>query len=160
MEPGAAGEQSVPVTNLDDVLIGTAGSDDGAGGAVLPQVHVMLGIEGDDAFAGGAGGGLDANAVLQVRAQQAVGIGVPQVGFAEERKLLDVIHGFDIVRSDAFFFHQVMIVGDVVPYVADLLTQLFVLDLQNFLPGRRFDFRLEIPFHQKSSFTDRTGMPS
>ena len=47
----------------------------------------MLGIERDNTLAGGAGSGVDPDAVLQIRTQQAVGIRVAQVGLAEERQL-------------------------------------------------------------------------
>ena len=112
----------------------------------------MLGIERDNTLAGGAGSGVDPDAVLQIRTQQAVGIRVAQVGLAEERQLSDVIHTADIVRGDALFFHLFPVVGDIVPYMFHLADDLFILDFQDFLPRCRFDFRLVVPAHTESSF--------
>ena len=64
VETGAAGEQAVAVAHLAHIFVSTAGGGDGAGAAVLPQVNVVLGVEGNHPLAGGAGGGLDADAVL------------------------------------------------------------------------------------------------
>ena len=87
---------------------------------------------------------MDADAVLQVSAQHAIWIGIPQVGFAEEGKLTDVIHAFDVIRCEAFLLHQMAVVRDVLPDMADLSENLFILDLQDFFPWSRFDFRLII----------------
>ena len=65
VESGAAGEQAVAVGYLADILIRAARCDDRTCAAILPQVDIVLGVEGDDALAGRAGGGLDAHAVLQ-----------------------------------------------------------------------------------------------
>ena len=72
-----AGEQTVAIADMAHVLVGAAGRHDGPGAAIFPQIQVMLGIEGHHPLAGGAGGGLDAHAVLQGPGGEAVGIGFP-----------------------------------------------------------------------------------
>ena len=92
VEAGAAGEQAVAVAHLAHVLIGAPGGHDGPGAAVLPQVDVVLGVEGHHPLAGGARGRLDAHAVLQRPGQQAVGVGLPQVVLGDEGQLVEVVH--------------------------------------------------------------------
>ena len=87
VEARAAGEQTVAVGNLTDILIGAAGGDDGPCAAVFPQINVMLGVECHNPLAGGAGGGLNADTVLEGNTDKTVRIGLPQVGLGEERKL-------------------------------------------------------------------------
>ena len=89
--------------------------------------------------------------------QHSVGVGIAQVRLAEEGELADVVHGFDIVRRQAFLFHQMAVVGNVIPYMADLPDELFILNLQYFLPGRRFDLRLIVILHGTPPLLRRTG---
>ena len=93
---------------------------------------------------------MDADAVLQVCTQKAVGIGFPQVGFAEKRELMDIIHGFDVIRREPFFLHQMTVVGDVVPDVVNLFDELFVLNFQYFFPWSGFNLLLVISLHKRS----------
>ena len=60
----AAGEQAVAIGHLAHVLVGAAGGHNGPGAAVLPQVDVVLGVEGHHPLASGARGGLDTHAIL------------------------------------------------------------------------------------------------
>ena len=108
----------------------------------------MLGVEGDHAAAGGSGSGLDPDAVLQIGAQKAVGIRVPQIRFAEEGQLFNILHAADVIRRDALFLHQVPVVGNVVPYMADLADDFLVLDFQDFFPRSRLNLRLVVPAHK------------
>ena len=70
VEAGAAGKQAIAVSHLTNILVGAAYSSDGAGAAVVPQIHVVLGIESDYPLAGGAGGGLDADTFVERLCQQ------------------------------------------------------------------------------------------
>ena len=97
---------------------------------------------------------MDADAVLQISAQQSIGICVPQVRLAEEGELFDVIHGFDIIRRETSLFHQMTVIGDVVPDMVDLFDELFILDFQDFFPWGRFNFRLVISLHKRSLLCD------
>ena len=110
----------------------------------------MLGVEGDHALTGGAGSGMDADAVLQVRTQQAVGIGIPQIRLAEEGKFMDVIHTFNIIRRDAFLLHQMTVVGDIVPDMLNLPDDLLILDFQDLFARGGFNLRLIILLHGRS----------
>ena len=152
VQPGAAGEETVAVADLDHVVFGAAGSHDSPGGAVVPQVDVMLGVEGHDTLARGAGGGVDADAVGEVGCQQAVGVGFPQVRFGEEGQLFDVLHAPDVLRLHALGIHQLSVVSHVVVNVLDLFDDLLVLDRKDLFPGCRLDFLLIIVFHGDSPY--------
>ena len=153
----AAGEQAVTVGDLADVFIGAAGCRDGAGTALFPEVDVVERIESDDALAGGAGGGLDADTVLQRDRQQAVGISLPEISFGEEGELFQIIHRLDIVRGDALFFHLFPVVGDIVPHVTDLLHETLGLDGPDLFAACAFDRFLIILFHKITCDTFQFG---
>ena len=80
----------VAVGHLADILLRTPGSHDGPGAAVLPQVDVVLGVEGHHPLAGGAGGGLDADALLQGLGYQPVGVGLPLVSLGDNMFIQDL----------------------------------------------------------------------
>ena len=107
----------------------------------------MLGVEGDDALAGRAGGGLNAHAVLQRTRDQTVRIGFAQVVLGDEGQLVQVVDALDIVRRYALFFHLLTVVRHVIPHIAHLLNQALVLPCEDLLPAGTFDFRLIIAFH-------------
>jgi hypothetical protein len=50
------------------------------------------------------------------------------------RKLPDIVDTLNIFRLYAFLVHQIAVVGDVVIDILDLLDDLLVLNLENFLP--------------------------
>ena len=147
VESGAAREETVTVRNLHDVLICAAGGYDRSGAALLPHIYVFLGVESDDALSGGAGSGLNADALLEVRAEKAVGIGFAEIVFAKERELFDVVYAPDVFRLYSFLVHQIAVVGNVVVDIFHLLYNLFVLDSENLLAGRGLDLFLVIVFH-------------
>ena len=157
IEAGTAGEEAIAVADLTDILIGAAGCHDRSGAAFFPHVNIFLCVEGNDALAGRAGGGLDADAVLEVGAQKSVGICFTQIVFGEERKLSDIIDTLDVLRLYTFLFHQIAVVGDVVIDVFDLFDDLFVLDFENLFPRRGFDFFLVVAFHFHCGLPFRTS---
>ena len=57
----------------------------------------MLRIEGYHALAGRAGGGLDADTILQRHSDQAVGICFPKICLGEKWKLADVVDRLDVI---------------------------------------------------------------
>ena len=158
VEAGAAGEEAVAVGDLHDVFICSAGSDDRPCAALLPHVQVLLGIEGHNALSGGAGSGLNADAVLEIRAQKAVGIGFAEIVFGEERKFLDVVNALYVFRLYTFLVHQIAVVGDIVVDVFHLLYDLLVLDLQDLLAGRGLDLFLVIVLHFEAPFLAFVGI--
>ncbi len=147
VEAGASGEEAVAVGHLADVLVGAPGGHDGPGAAVLPQINVGLRVEGHHPLSGGARGGLDAHAVLQGHAHQAVGVGLPQVGLGEEGELVEVVTGPDVGGGDSLRLHLLPVVGHVVPDMLDLRHQTLILPGLDLLPGGGLDLRLVIPFH-------------
>ncbi len=150
VQAGAAGEQTVSVGNLADILFGAAGCHDRSGAALFPQIDIMLCVESDDALSGGTGGGLDPDAVLQGLAHQAVGIGFSQIALGQERKLVKVINGLDVFRRHAFLFHFPAIIRDIVPDMLYLLDELLVLYLNNSLSGSAFNVFLIVSLHMIS----------
>ena len=146
VEAGAAGEQSVAVGHLAHILIGAPRSHDSPGAAVLPEIDVLLSVEGHHPLASGARGGLDADAVLQGHPHQPVGVSIPQVRLGEEGQLVQVVAGLDIRRCDPLLLHLFAVVGHVVPHMLDLLYQALVLPGLDLFPGRSLDLRLIIAF--------------
>ena len=151
VEARPAGEQAEAVGHLAHVLLGAAGGGDGPGAAVLPQVDVVLVVEGHHPLAGGAGGGVDADHVLLGHAHHPEGIALPQVVLGEEGQLIQVVDGLDVVGGDPLLLHLLPVVGHVVPHMADLLDQLLVLDLDDLFPGSALDLRLIVVFHSYHS---------
>ena len=151
VQAGAAGEQAIAVGHLAHVLIGAAGGHDGPGAAVLPQVDVVLGVEGHHPLAGGARGGLDAHALLQGLGYQPVGVGLPQVGLGDEGQLVQVVAGADVVRGEALLLHLLAVVGHIVPDVAHLLHKPLILPGLDLFPGRALDLGLVVSFHWNHS---------
>ena len=91
IEARPAGEKAVAIADMADVLIRAAGCDDRPGTAILPDVKIVLGIKSDDALSRGAGGGLDAYAILQGAGHQAIGICLAQVVLREEGELVQIL---------------------------------------------------------------------
>ena len=158
VETGAAGEQAVAVGNLADVLICAAGCDDGAGAAVFPQVDIVLRVEGDDALARRAGGGLNAHAFFLRFAHQAVGIGEAKVVLGEERQLVQIGGTLDVLGRNALFFHLLAVIGYIVPYMLHLLDQALILQRFELFNGCAFDFRLIVTSHSILSFDSCLGV--
>ena len=144
----AAREQAVAIGYLNDVFSGAAGSNDGARAAVFPQVDVGLRIESNHTTAGGAGGGVDTYAVSQRSTEQTIGIRIAQVGFGQERQLVQIVYALDVIGRKAFFFHLLTVVGHIVPYMLDLLDQTLVLQGKHLLPRGGFDILLIIGRHR------------
>ena len=134
VETGAAGEETVAVADLDNILIGAACGDDGSGAALFPHVDILLRVEGDDTFAGSAGSGLDADTILEICSEQAIRICFAQIVFGEEREFLNVIDTPDVFGLYTFLIHQVTVVGDIVVDIFNLFDNLLILDLENFFP--------------------------
>ncbi len=148
VEAGAAGKEPVAVADVAHVLLCAPGGHDGPSAAVLPQVQIVLGIEGHHPASGGTGGGLNAHAVLQRRGQQAVGVGVPQVVLGEEGQLVQVLHALDVRGGHALFLHLLAVVGHIVPHMLYLLDQALVLPRQDLLPRGALNFRLIVTLHR------------
>ena len=142
-----AGEQAVAVSDMQHIFLAAACSHDGTGTAVIPQVHVVLGVESHDTLAGGAGGGVDADTFIQGLASQAMGICLTQVVLAQEGQLVEVIYAFNIINGNTLIFHLLTVVGYIVPHMPQLLHKSFVLQLTKLLVGHGFDFRLIIVSH-------------
>ena len=142
-----AGEEAVAVADVAHVLVGAAGGHNGPGAAILPQVQVVLGVKGHHPPSGGAGGGLDADTVLQGLGQQAVGVCLPQVVLGKKGQLVEILHAPDVLGGEALFLHLFAVVGDVVPDMAHLLYQALVLPGQDLFPAGALDLRLIVTLH-------------
>ena len=134
VEAGAAGEEAVAVADLDNILVGAACGHNGSGAALLPHVDVLLCIESDNALAGCAGSGLDADAVLEICSEQAVGICFTKVVFGQERKFSDIVDTLDVFGFYTLLIHQVSVIGNIVIDVFYLFDNLLILDFENFFP--------------------------
>ena len=85
---------------------------------------------------------MDTDTFRQGRCQKTVGIGIPQVSFAEEGQLVQVVDSLDILGLYTLLIHEVPVVGDIFVNMLNLLDQLFGLKLFHILPGHGFDFFL------------------
>ena len=144
VETCASRKQTVAVSYLANVFLGAAHSHDGPGTAVLPQVHVVLGVEGHDSAAGGTRGGLDADALGLGNCQESGGILVAEVVLGDEGELVEVFDAVDVVGGDTLALHLGAVVGDVVIDVSHLLDQLLGLQSLHLLYGHGFDFGLVV----------------
>ena len=102
----------------------------------------MLGVESHHPPAGGAGGRLDTDAVLQRAGQQAIRIGLPQIVFAEEGEFVQVFQAMDVIGGDPFGLHLGPVIGDIVIDIAHLLNQQLTLVGPDLVLGHGFNFRL------------------
>ena len=147
VKSGAAGEQTVAVANLANVLVCAARRNDCSRAAVLPKLDIVLGVESDNALARSTRCRLDTNAVFQIRSEQAVGISDTQVLLRQEGELFDIVNALDILGFNALCVHKVAVVLHVVVNVTNLLYDFLILNFENFLAGRRFNFRLVVIWH-------------
>ena len=152
VKAGTAGEQAVAVGDVDHVILGAAHSHDGTGAAILPQVHVVLGVVGHHTLAGGAGGGLDADTFAQGLGHEAVGVALPQVILGDEGELVQILDALDVIGGHTLGFHLLAVVGDIVPNMLDLFDQAFTLEGAQLFLGHGFDFRL-VHCHSDHSFS-------
>ena len=60
---------------------------------------------------------------------------------------MQVIHALNILRQNPLLLHLFAVIGYIVPHMAHLLYQPFILPCKNLLPVRGFNFFLVIPFH-------------
>ena len=151
VETGAAGKETVAVRDLADALIAAAGSNDRAGTAVFPQIDIGLRIKSYNTLAGGTAGGLDANAILEGCAHQAVGIGFAKVSLAQKRQLVQIFGTLDIIGRQALLFHLLTVIGYVFPDMPDLRYETLILESFQLLTGHGLDLRLEIAFSHKAT---------
>ena len=147
VETGTAGKQAVAVCDLANIFFGTACGNDGTGAAVFPQINILLGVEGHNAATGCAGGGLDADTILQGLCQKSVRVGIPQIRLGEEGELVQVLNAVDVFGLHAFFVHQITVIGHIFVDMFDLFDQFFRLKLFDFFNGQGLDFFLVVAFH-------------
>ena len=147
VETGAAGEEAVAVADLADVLLGCADSDERTGTAVFPEVDIFLGIERNNALAGGAAGGLDADAVGKGSGHQTVGIRFAEVILGEEGELPEVIAGLNVAGFETDGLHFVAVIVVIVPDVIDGVDETFVLPRADLLVGGGFNLFLIVCSH-------------
>ena len=112
----------------------------------------MLGVEGDDAAAGGAAGGLDAHAVAQRNGQQAVGICLAQILLREEGQLVQIVYRADVAGLHALLLHEVAVVRHILIHALHRGDEALILPGPDLLAAGALDFRLIISLHGDRSF--------
>ena len=133
VETGAAGEEAVAVADLAYVALGGAGSHERSCAAIFPKVDIVLSVEGNNAAAGGAAGGVDAHAFLKRLCQQTVGVSVAQVCLGDEGQLVQIGGGLDILGLYALGIHHVTVVRYVIINMLYLLYEALILQSLYFL---------------------------
>ena len=81
MKAETSGEKSVSVADLTDILIRSSRCGNRPGAALLPHIHVFLGIEGHHPLSGGTGSRMDPHTFFHVCPQKPMGIGIPEIIF-------------------------------------------------------------------------------
>ena len=142
-----AGEQTVAVCDLTDIILIAACRGNGSGTAVLPEINVMLGIESNNALAGRTAGRVDSDAVRERLCEQPEGICLAQIGFREKRQLVQIVNRLDVLRFYAFFVHEIFVVGDVFVDMLYLLDEALILELLHVFARHCFNVRLPILCH-------------
>ena len=64
------------------------------------------------------------NVVLGYR-KKTVGIGLSKICLGQERKLVKIVNGLDVVRCNSLFLHLFAVIWDIVPDVLNLFHELF-----------------------------------
>ena len=144
VESRAAGEEAVAVADLDDVVGGSARGDYRARAGRVPEVDVVLRVEGDDAASRRSARGLDADAVAQRHAEQPVGIGLAQVVLADEGQLRDVGEALDVLGLHAVVVHLFAVVGRVLVGVLHRADEALGLPFRDLLARGALDLGLEV----------------
>ena len=147
VESRPAGEQSVTVADLHHIVFGAAHRHNGTGAAFFPQIHIVLGVVSDHAFAGRTGSGLDTHAVTKRHREHSVRIGLPQIAFGKKGKFVQILNSFDILGFYPFFVHQIPVIRNMIVDVPHLFDQFFRLQRFQLLERHGFDFFLIILTH-------------
>ena len=147
MQTHTAGEQAVAVCDMADILFAATNSGNGAGAAVFPQIHLVLGVECHHSLSGCTGGGVDTDTLIHGLANQATGIGLAQVVLGQERKLVQILCALNVRRGHTLFFHFLAVVRDIVPHMLHLLDKTLVLPGFDLLTGSSFNLGLIILCH-------------
>ena len=143
----SAGKQPVSVTDLHHIIFRRPCCSESSCAALLPQVHVVLGIESHNSSSCRSAGGVDPDTVRKRCSHQPVGVLVSEVVFAECRKQVKVLDPVDMLRADAQLVHLLFIVRDIVVNSLDLFDQSFVLPCCDLFPGGAFHLRVKIVLH-------------
>ena len=142
MRTETAGEQTVAVADLNDVVLIRAGSGEGTGDHLRPDVHIAFGIAGNDGLSGRAGRAVDADDLRSRHGKEPVGEGIAQVGLFHERELFNILDGLDIVGGHALGVHALTVVGYVVVLVLYGLVQALALEDTALLGVHALHFRV------------------
>ena len=100
-----AGEQTVAVGNVGDIVLGNAAGGKGSGHNVAPDLEVVTGVANDSLLTGGTGGCVDAYNVAQGCCKKSVGVIVTEILLAGKRKQMEIVHRFDVLGLYTHFDH-------------------------------------------------------
>ena len=87
----------------------------------MSAAEVFLSVEGNDTSARRARGGLDADAVFEIGAEESVGVSIAEIRFGQEGEFVNIVNALNVVGCDALRVHQVAVVFHVLVNVLDLL---------------------------------------
>ena len=119
VEAEAAGEESVAVGDLEDVLVSEPVHRERARGRVRPDLDVTLRVGDADGLAGRAGRAVEADDLLERSGGQAGRILVAEVRLFHEREPREILERDEIAGLDAFFVAACPEQGDAVIFVGD-----------------------------------------
>ena len=144
VESEAAGEKTVAVSNLTNILVCSACGDDSARTAIFPEVDVVLCVVSNDSLTRRTRGRMNTNAVLKICAEKSVGVSITEVSLGEEGKLMEIIDALDVIGSYTLGVHKVAVVFYVFINVLYLLDELFGLECAHLVERHCFNFFLEV----------------
>ncbi len=101
VHPESAGEQTVAIGIVDDILPARAGGGQRTGHELGPGLNVAGGVAHHGGLAGGAGGGMDARNEVHGHGEHAIGVVVPQVALVGKRKFVQVRQDADVLGLHA-----------------------------------------------------------
>ena len=145
MHAQSAGEQTIAVGNVDNILLGSPCCGQCSCAAFRPGIQILPGIAHYDLLASGAAGGMQTHDLAHGHCEHTVGIGIPQILFISKGQLVQIIHTADIRRRNPSFIHTLPVQGYPFVHSSDCLGQAEGLERPHFI--QRCAFHTFIPIH-------------
>ena len=155
MRAETAGEESVAVGDLHDVVARDTVHGQAARRAVRPDVEVALGLRDADRLAGRARGAVEAVDLAHRRGSEAIGVLVAEIRLLHERELGEVLERHEVAGLYAFLVAAAAEQRHALVLVGDELLKLGELHCAQLLDGHEIGLRdrIDVRGHLSSSFS-------
>ena len=141
----AACEETVTVSDVNEVTLLYAGSCHRAAENGVPELNVIRCITDDLHLSGRTGRSVYTNELLSRYRQCSERIVVSEIEFISEREFREIRDALDVARLNTLFFHTLSVVWNVFPHAVHALDQAFALHLCALVIRHALGFRIIDP---------------